>query len=54
METHLLGIHNTSIFSGESMAGQTLNDCTTDATMVPTTIDHLMPRARSNNSESAE
>lgn len=54
METHLLDIHNTSIFSGESMAGQTLNDHTTDATMVPAIIDHLMPRAISKISEFAK
>lgn len=33
------------------MAGQTLNDRTTDATMKPAIIDHLMPRAISKNSE---
>lgn len=49
METHLLDIHNASVFSGESETGQTLNDCTTDATLVPTIIDHLMPTAKSNS-----
>lgn len=52
MKTHLLGIHNTSIFSGESKDGQTLNNRTTHASMVPATTDHLMPGAISNTSKS--
>lgn len=36
------------------MAGQTLNDHTTDATMVPAIIDHLMPGAISKNLESTK
>lgn len=52
MKTHLLGIHNTSIFSGESKDGQTLNNRTTHASMVPDTTDHLMPSAISNMSKS--
>lgn len=52
MKTHLLGIHNTSIFSGESKDGQTLNNRTTHASMVPATTDHLMPSAVSNMSKS--
>lgn len=54
METHLLGIHYMYIFSRDSMAGQTLNDRTTDATMVPAIVDHLIPKAISKKSTSAK
>lgn len=49
LETHLLGIHNTSILSGEPKAGQTLSDHTADATMVPGITDHLIPKALAKN-----
>lgn len=43
MKTHLLGIHNTLVFSEESEHHQTLNNHTARAFMVPAIADHLRP-----------
>jgi len=45
-KTHLLGIF--------SVADQTLNNRTTDTTVVPAINDHLMPEELSKNSEPAK
>lgn len=43
MKTHLLGIHNTPVFSEESERSQTLNNRTARAFVVATITDHLRP-----------
>lgn len=50
MKAHLLGIHDTPVSSEESERGQTLNNHTARAFVVPAITDHLRPE----NSEHAK